>query len=88
MTTTLPHLHTLEEVAEKYGLSLRSLKDQARRKAFRHIHFGNERRLTDAMLAELLAKYTVAPESDDELASVRDRVTRRASTRRPRQKAA
>lgn len=86
--SALPRLHLLEEVAETYRLSLRSLSEQARKAKFEHIRYGNRRYLTDAQIAALLEQHTVRPAEVDELAETKARVARRASTKRPRQKLA
>lgn len=82
-------LHTLAEVAEKYGLPLRPLKDSARANppGFTHIHLGRERYLTDEMVTALLASNTktastAKSKKDDGLDGVRARLARRPPRRR------
>lgn len=60
-TTSLPTLHTLAEVADRYRMSLRGLKDRARRRQITHIRVGNQRYLTDEQITELLAQHTITP---------------------------
>lgn len=62
MTTALPRMYTLQEIADEYGFSLRMLEIRARQKQFRHVRVGKVRRLTQEHLDELLAKSTVQPD--------------------------
>lgn len=92
-TAPPPRLHTLAEVAQKYGLLLRPLRERARAGRFTHIHIGRERYLTDDMVTALLATFTVAGSSrpatdkrEAELARVAERLARqqaRPSRRKP-----
>ena len=89
-----PRLHTLAEVAARYGLSLRSLRERARAGLITHIHLGRERYLTDEMVSDLLARSTItatAPvattKREADLARVADRLARRQPRRRPTQAA-
>ncbi len=77
--TELPKLHTLEEVAEEYGLSLRSLKDGARARRFPHVRFGNRRYLTPDQVDALIKAKTEQPPEDEAMDKVR---ARRARARR------
>lgn len=62
MTTALPRMYTLQEIADEYGFSLRMLEIRARQKQFRHVRIGKVRRLTQEHLDELLAGSTVQPD--------------------------
>lgn len=59
-TLPLPNLYSLPEVAERYRLSLRSLRERARRREFTHIQLGRERYMTDEQIRALLDGATVA----------------------------
>lgn len=56
----LPVLHPFEEVAETYGISVRSLKDAAYALKFEHVQIGRRRYFTAAQLAAYLAANTQA----------------------------
>lgn len=60
-TTALPTLHRFDEVAQTYGLSLRSMTDQARAYRFEHIHIGNARFFTPEQLTAFLKQRTKRP---------------------------
>ncbi|SCL16500.1 hypothetical protein GA0074692_6835 [Micromonospora pallida] len=86
MTQALPELHLLEEVAERYRLSLIGLQRKARKRAFTHIKIGKQRYLTGEQVLELLQGATVtsatASQREQDLAGTAERVARR----RPRTK--
>ncbi len=81
MTTTLPTLFTFEEIAAKYELSLRGMKEGARAGRIEHIRLNRQ---TFAMRPEqierFLAARTVRNAEDDErevaLQKTRERVNR------------
>lgn len=77
--TSPPVLHSLPDVAKKYGLKLRPLLERARRREFTHVHFGRERYMTDDQLKEFLAANTVTQARDEALEAIRARVTRQRS---------
>lgn len=83
MTQALPELHLLEEVAQKYRLSLIGLQRKARKKAFTHIKIGKQRYLTGDQVMELLKSATVTSaatsQREQDLAATAERVTRRRS---------
>ncbi len=79
----LPDLHLFEDVAAKYQLSLRGLKDGARARKFEHIQIGKLRYFTDEQLGKFFAAHKVGRAEDKALAAMRDRRARR----RPRQNA-
>lgn len=88
-TTTLPHLHLLEEVAEKYDLSVISLRRRARAKGFTHIKIGKKRYLTDEQVVGLLKTCTVSATTEAkesqraaELAAAGKRVTQARGRRK------
>lgn len=76
---SLPTLHRLEDVAETYDLSLRTLRADACAKKFEHIRWGKSRYLTDAQLDALLRRLTVTPETTDAQAATVARLARRAN---------
>lgn len=83
----LPRLHLLEEVAEKYRLSFRSLRERAWRREFAHISIGRKRYLTDEQVAELLKASTVGTAQSDGLDAVRARRNRARRTSRAKRAA-
>jgi hypothetical protein len=84
---SLPDLHTLDEVADRYGLSARALWDRARGRKFEHIRFGKQRYMTNEQIAALLSASTVSTDDqerrDADLAATRERLSRARSRRRP-----
>lgn len=84
----LPRLHLLEEVAQRYRLSLRSLRERARRKEFTHVKFGRERYLTDEQVQQLITASTVTTKQSDDLDGVRERRNRTQRTGRAKTRAA
>ena len=85
MTTALPELITFETVAEKWGLSLRSLRDNARARKFAHVRIGLNRYFTAEQLESFLAARTVATAADESKTSMAERRARRQArpARRP-----
>ncbi len=82
MTTALPALHPFDDVAARYGLSLRSLVDAARARKFTHTRIGNQRYFTAEQLQAYLASRTVQAERPvDGLAGVRARRAQQARRR-------
>lgn len=81
----LPRLHPLEEIAERYRISLISLRRRARARAFEHIRIGKKRYLTDEQIRLLLQSATVASATtskrEQDLAVTAERVTRRRQRR-------
>jgi excisionase family DNA binding protein len=77
----LPDLIPFEQVAEKWGLSLRGLKEGARARKFAHIHIGHDRYFTGAQLDAFLAARTVASAEDDAKDAMRARRDRRQPAR-------
>jgi excisionase family DNA binding protein len=64
MSTALPELIAFETVAERWGLSLRSLRDNARARKFAHVRIGIGRYFTEDQLTAFLAARTVATAED------------------------
>ncbi|XTZ18154.1 helix-turn-helix domain-containing protein [Micromonospora echinospora] len=58
-TSTLPKLHPFPVVAERLGISLRTLREQSWAKRFDHVRIGRERYLTDEQLAAFIRANTV-----------------------------
>ncbi|TDC82422.1 hypothetical protein E1193_11780 [Micromonospora sp. KC606] len=81
----LPRLHLLEEVADRYRLSLIGLQRRARAKGFTHIKIGKKRYLTDEQVLSLLSEATVTSaehsKREQDLAATAERIARRR--RRP-----
>ncbi len=83
MTTTgLPELHRFEDIAQQYGLAIRSLKIQARAGSFTHTRIGRGWFFTGPQLKAFLASREVKSKRDlalDALRENRDRAARRAA---------
>ncbi|XVU25776.1 helix-turn-helix domain-containing protein [Actinoplanes sp. CA-054009] len=77
--TDLPELIAFESVAEKWGLSLRSLKEQARAKKFTHIRHGQKRYFTPDQLDAFLGARTVTSAEDSAKTAMAARRDRRQS---------
>jgi hypothetical protein len=82
MLATLPVLHNFENVAETYGLSLRSLKDKAREGEFSHTRIGRGWFFTEAQLEAFFAAREVKSTGDVRVEQQRALLARR----RPRQR--
>ena len=86
-TSTLPRLHPFPEVADRLGISLRTLREQSWAKRFTHVRIGRERYLTDEQLDAFIAAFTIASagasERADALAASGGRA-RRSRTRTTR----
>lgn len=81
--TAPPELYTFDDVAERYGLSLRSLKDHARERKFAHTRFGKGWYFTGAQLEAFFAAREVKSTEDVALERMRrnrDRRQQRRST--------
>lgn len=74
----LPTMFAFEDVAKQYGLSLRSLLDSARAKAFTHTRIGSKRYFTSTQLDAFLAARAVESKQDTSLDAMRSRRARRA----------
>lgn len=79
--TELPTMFAFEDVAEKYRLSLRSLKEAARARKFAHTRIGTQRYFTDAQLQAFLAARSVESTQDASRDGMRDRRARRTQRR-------
>lgn len=67
-TSTLPKLHPFPEVAERLGISLRSLRQRSWARQFDHVRIGRERYLTDEQLKAFIDGLTVTSAAKDERA--------------------
>lgn len=79
-TTNLPELYRFEDVAEQYGLAIRSLKIQARAGAFTHTRIGRGWFFTGPQLRAFLASREVKSKRDEALDAMRDNRDRRRRT--------
>lgn len=52
---------TLEEVAQRFGLSLQRLRAEAVRGEFEHYHYGKKRLMSEEQISRFLAKHLVRP---------------------------
>jgi hypothetical protein len=74
----LPSLFTFEEIAERYGYSLRGMKDDARDGKFEYTRRGKTWRMTPAQVEAFIALHACRPSEDtDPLAGVRARHARK-----------
>lgn len=74
----LPFLYTFQQVGDRLQRSVEALRADARAGKFEYIKLGNDFRMTAAQVRALIEQSTIpaAGDEDDELAAVRDRVTR------------
>ncbi|MBQ1064519.1 hypothetical protein [Micromonospora sp. C41] len=80
MTTPLPNLIPLKDVAAQLGMPPRRLRD--RRKQFTHVRIGKELYLTDGQLADLIEQFTVPSDTTSRRKRDLEKTQERQSRRR------